>query len=289
MKKAIAATRAYSLTATMLPAVVILFLGKSFWNQPNLALKFLISTLAIGLLQISVNLFNDAQDFESGVDSRDPHAGSGVIQKGWFSTKQLRKGALISFFAAGLLATFLFLQSPIWVTGLALVGAILSIQYSLPPLNLKYRGLGDPLVFLMCGPLLCFGFSGVYFAQIIPGTLPLGCALGFAALLILHSNNLADIDNDLSAGVKTLAGRLGFRRSIRLWLVYALGVCVSSILFSVWASIMLIPFLLVTLRNAKIIFIATSANDRKLIPLRVSSAQAHILLCLGFIFLNAFR
>jgi 1,4-dihydroxy-2-naphthoate octaprenyltransferase len=113
----------------------------------------------------------------------------------------------------------------LWVTT---VGGFLGVlAYSNRPWGLKYRILGDVVVFLLSGPLLTTGVSLAVFSQTDPAILVLGLYLGFISLSVLHSGNFQDIDLDSVRNLKTLANQLGFRRSRNLFPILYGSACFS--------------------------------------------------------------
>jgi 1,4-dihydroxy-2-naphthoate octaprenyltransferase len=84
------------------------------------------------------------------------------------------------------------------------------LGYSGRPLSLKYRALGDVAVFFLCGPLLTLAYSVASFGVYNSEVLWMGAGFGFAAVAILHANNLQDIPDDTLRGAQTLASKLGF-------------------------------------------------------------------------------
>ena len=99
------------------------------------------------------------------------------------------------------------------VVGFALGGFLLSVAYTAPPLRLKKRGLGEPDVFLVWGPLMV---GGTYYAavghlpwEIIVASVPYGL-LCTAVLMGKHIDK-APFDEPL--GIRTLPVVLGERRA----------------------------------------------------------------------------
>ena len=99
------------------------------------------------------------------------------------------------------------------VVAFALGGFLLSVAYTAPPLRLKKRGLGEPDVFVVWGPLMV---GGTYYAavghlpwEVIAASVPYGL-LCTAVLMGKHIDK-APFDEPL--GIRTLPVVLGERRA----------------------------------------------------------------------------
>lgn len=93
------------------------------------------------------------------------------------------------------------------------VGVLGAYFYSGRPVAYKYRALGDPVIFLLFGPLMALG---AYFVQArAMGLMPVLYALPVGCLVtaILHVNNMRDIPFDARGGGVTVARLLGLRGS----------------------------------------------------------------------------
>lgn len=210
-------TRAFSLAATLSPALITLMYGiwmgeQTSWYRASLCL------VGLFFLQIAVNILNDVEDYLKLIDGPKLLGGSGALVNGWYTAKQLKRAGLACLLiglTAGLAA---LLHSPIALALLSLIGFLAAYGYSSSPIGLKYRGLGDFIVFLACGPALTVGFSYTCFGFINEGVIGLGFIFGFLSMAFLHINNMEDIELDSSRGATTLATLLGFSRA-RLLLV----------------------------------------------------------------------
>jgi 1,4-dihydroxy-2-naphthoate octaprenyltransferase len=78
----------------------------------------------------------------------------------------LRAAAFVNALDLSILVALAILRGP-WVIAFALGGFVISAGYAAPPLRLKNRGLGEPGVFLVWGPLMV---GGTYYAAV--GRLP---------------------------------------------------------------------------------------------------------------------
>jgi 1,4-dihydroxy-2-naphthoate octaprenyltransferase len=170
------------------------------------------------------NMINDYFDLASGVDSEDyvrgqyaPHPIlSGLISK---------RGLLTAIAVANLLDLVILIHLTSeqgWpVVVFALAGLFVSVFYVAPPLRLKQRGLGEPGVALVWGPLMT---GGTYFAT--AGEMPtwvLAASLPYAVLVtaVLFGKHLDKLSADEEKEIRTLPVMLGDARArfMTQWLI----------------------------------------------------------------------
>src|ERR1700735_4588246 len=161
-------TRAAVLPMTLFAGLVAALLAV---GQPGLDWRWLtLAIIGILLAHTVNNLMNDLFDTQTGLDSNTypralyaPHP----VLSGLVSRRTLL--AAIGLVNLADLAILLVLT---WARGwpvvaFALSGFLLSVAYTAPPLRLKKRGLGEPDVFVVWGPLMV---GGTYYAAL--GHLP---------------------------------------------------------------------------------------------------------------------
>ncbi len=170
----------------------------------------LATVLAAVLLQIGVNLANDAQDYQRGADRPEERLGPPrVTALGWLPPQTVLRGAWVAFGLAALFGLYLVAVGgwPILAIGLA---AILSAwAYSGGPYPLGYHGWGEVFVFVFFGPV---AVAGTYYLQTLtlhPAVWWVGAGVGLLVTAILVVNNYRDLETDRKAGKRTLAVRLG--------------------------------------------------------------------------------
>jgi 1,4-dihydroxy-2-naphthoate octaprenyltransferase len=212
------AVRAYSFTASILPAVI----AAAYGAAQGYALSWLrLVLVGIGVVSIHAasNIVNDIEDFRHGIDSATHPGTHGILARGLLSARQLWVQAYV-LFALGALAGGLIAVQVGWgMVAAGLMGMAGGYGYTAPPLYFKYRGWGEVVVFVLYGPLLMSAaFAAVYGRWAwMPVLLSLPVALTVVA--ILHGNNCRDYAHDKAHGITTMAIRLGFGRSR-----YTLGV-----------------------------------------------------------------
>lgn len=209
------ALRAYSFTATIIP-VTCAFLFARAQGLP-VAWPFFPLMLFCALLQhAGVNLLNDYYDFVLGFDTAAARGSSGLLTEGLVKPEyMLRWGRFYLFVGAA--AGLLLVAARGWP--LLLIGAagLAGAWFYSHRYGYKYKGLGEPFVFVLMGPLL---FGGAFYTA--TGTLTAGAAwpalaCGCLVTAILLVNNLRDIKMDSTAGFITLPMRLGAARTKKLY------------------------------------------------------------------------
>ncbi len=179
--------------------------------HPGVAVATLMAAV---LLQIGVNLANDAQDYQRGADRPEERLGPPrVTALGWLPPETVLRGAWVTFGLAALVGLYL-----VWVGGVPIlaigVAAILSAwAYSGGPFPLAYHGLGEIFVFVFFGPVAVAGTFYLQTGTLHPWVGWLGTGVGLLITAILVVNNYRDLENDRKAGKRTLAVRLGPRKT----------------------------------------------------------------------------
>jgi 1,4-dihydroxy-2-naphthoate octaprenyltransferase len=173
---------------------------------------FALSAVGIVLAHMANNLMNDLFDLEVGTDTKDyprnlysPHP----VISGAVTRKRLGMYALaVNVLCLAIMVVLTAARG--WpIVGFALGGFVLSAAYTAPPLRLKKRGLGEPTVIAVWGPLMV---GGVYYAA--TGTIPgevLLASLPYAILCttVLMGKHIDKAPWDSRDGTHTLPVILG--------------------------------------------------------------------------------
>ncbi len=175
-----------------------------------------LSIIGLVIAHAANNMINDYFDLEGGVDTDEyvralyaPHP----ILSGWLTKAQLRNAILLmQAFDLAILVVLVWARGP-WVAAFALGGLFISVFYVAPPIKLKHRGLGEPGVFIVWGPLM---IAGTYF--VATGTLPGWVwvdSLPYAILVttVLFGKHIDKIAADTAKGIHTLPVILGEARA----------------------------------------------------------------------------
>ncbi|GBE65332.1 hypothetical protein MFM001_17940 [Mycobacterium sp. MFM001] len=207
-------TRAAVLPMTLFAGLVAALLAV---GKPGLDWRWLILAIAgITLAHIANNLMNDLYDTQTGTDSANypralyaPHPVlSGLVS---------RRTLLVAIAAVNL-ADLAILIVLTWARGwpvvaFALSGFVLSVAYTAPPVRLKKRGLGEPDVLVVWGPLMVCGtyYSAVGAVgwDIVLASLP----YGLLCTTVLMGKHIDKIPYDEPLGIRTLPVMLGETRA----------------------------------------------------------------------------
>ncbi|NNL67470.1 MAG: prenyltransferase [Myxococcales bacterium] len=197
--------------------------GLLAWYDPTVAdangLNFALATLGLVLAHAANNMINDYFDTEGGVDTEGyvrteyaPHPiFSGLISKTGLITAivivNLIDLAILVYFAQELGAG---------VAAFALAGLFVSVFYVAPPFKLKHRGLGEPGVFIVWGPLMIGGTYYVTAGQFAPWVLVASLPYALLVMTVLIGKHCDKFEADQAKGIKTLPVILGKERSLFL-------------------------------------------------------------------------
>ncbi len=242
-------TRAAVFSMTLTSGLIGGLLAAALADQVNW-LNFFLALLGLALAHASNNMINDFFDKQSGVDTSEyaralyaPHP----VLSGLISERGLRNAILMTNIIDAAIMLFLLLQTGWPVLVFALLGLFVSVFYVAPPIKLKHRGLGEPGVFVVWGPLM---IGGTYF--VTAGELPpLGvwlASIPYALVVttVLIGKHIDKLDADREKGIRTLPVILGEKAS--LWLnsglmiryyLLTFGLVVTGVL-GVWVLLILL-------------------------------------------------
>ncbi|MDT8718623.1 1,4-dihydroxy-2-naphthoate octaprenyltransferase [Clostridium sp. 19966] len=243
-KTLIRATRPFSMTGSVIPVILgsILAIQESKFYFGY----FVLSVIGIVLLQASVNLLSDYDDFVNKVDTRESYGSSGVIIEGLLTATEVRRIGITFLFLGCLDGLVLAYNRGSFIVIIGIIGAILGYFYTGKPLNLKYRGLGAPVVFVNFGPLMVLGSYYLQAQQITLKAFLVSIPIGLLTTAILHANDIRDIKNDKKAGIKTLSIMVGKKNADRIYIglimISYVSICIMSLygFISYWSFICLI-------------------------------------------------
>ncbi|HYN70659.1 MAG TPA: prenyltransferase [Candidatus Eisenbacteria bacterium] len=244
-------TRLPFLTATIVPVLLGILIAATRGAFDLVAA--ILTVVGASFVQLAINVSNDVFDSTQGADDANVtptqfSGGSRVIQYGLVSLRQMATLAT-AFYIAGAAIGFVLLArhgSPALLV-IGVVGFIVGLGYTAPPLKLVYRGFGEIAVAVGFGPLMLLGAYAVQTG----GTLswePFVASISIALLvaLILYVNEIPDRRGDAHAGKRTMPVRFS-RETIVLGYRLAVGAAYGVIVVGVVIGVLPIPALIALL------------------------------------------
>ena len=227
------ATRLPFLTATLVPVLLGTMIA---WDDGffNFGL-FLLTLLGASFFQLGTNVMNDYFDHMSGVDAANltptPFAGgSRLIQRGLIEPSWLRRTAW-GFYAAGTLiglALVLLVGPELLVFGI--IGFLLGLLYTAPPIRLVHHGVGEIAVGLGFGPVMLLGAYWVQAEQLSTAALYASIPVAILVAAVLYINEIPDRMWDEKAGKRTLITRISPDAAVKGYAVLIVAAYFSIVL-----------------------------------------------------------
>jgi 1,4-dihydroxy-2-naphthoate polyprenyltransferase len=253
-RRLLLATRPKFFTASVLPVLLGTVWGYKAGGHFDAAVFFL-ALMATLCVHAGANVLNDVFDELSGSDAANadriyPYTGgSRFIQNGVMSVAEMaRWGSALVGVGMVFGATLIALKG-VTVLYFGLAGVALATLYSMPPVQLSARGLGEAAVGVAFGVLPVAGAAWLQSGLINGASLLMSLPMALWVASILLINEVPDIVADARANKRTLAVRLGHRGTqvvyflLQLVAVLAIGVAIGQELLPL-ASIALPALLL---------------------------------------------
>ncbi len=242
------------------------------WWRVGLAL---VVSLA---LQVGVNYANDYSDGVRGVD--DVRVGPvRLVGSGLASPAAVKRAALAAFGVACVAGLAIALDTSPWLIAVGALAIAAGWFYTGGTKPYGYLGLGELFVFVFFGLVATVGTTFAAIAEFTALSVVMGCAVGSLACALLVVNNLRDIPTDRDVGKKTLAVRLGDRRTRWLYVVLIAGAFACTALAATWRAPVLLAFVVIPLAVAPVRAVLGGASERELIG--VLGATGRLQLAFG--------
>ena len=231
--------------------------------------------VALGL-QVATNYANDYSDGIRGTD--DLRAGPvRLVASGLASPAAVKRAAFVCFgvAAAAGLALSVAVGPQLLVVGAASIAA--GWFYTGGPRPYGYAGFGEAFVFAFFGLVATAGSAYVQSGHLHLLEVTAAPPVGLLAVALLVVNNLRDIPGDTVAGKRTLAVRIGDRRTRWLYgacvaLAFAGVVAVGSERIGALAALAAAPFAWRPLRR-----VVGGAMGRDLIPVLADTGRVQLV------------
>ena len=199
-------------------------------------LQFWLGYSWIFFLEVTTVFTNDYFDFQTDKQNKyfGPfNGGSRVLVEGELKPKELKKGALLALGLSLLAASLLLITFSGAVLGIAifiLLSFTIALGYTVPPLKLSYRGLGEfdvALTHSIAVILSGFIFQGGKATDPFPWLLSVPVFLAILPSIILAG--IPDCEADKAASKKTLAVRFGRKGAAKLAAAFTLLAAIVAV------------------------------------------------------------
>jgi 1,4-dihydroxy-2-naphthoate polyprenyltransferase len=260
----VAGARPRTLPAAVAP-VVLGTAAAHLAGRADLALGILALLVALAL-QVGVNYANDYSDGIRGTDEARVGPVRLVGQR-LATPGNVKLAALLSFGAAGVVGLALVGLSGAWLMlPLGALAVLAAWRYTGGDNPYGYRGLGEVYVFVFFGLVATLGTEYTQAGAVSWFGLLAAIGVGAVASAILVANNLRDIPTDTEHGKRTLAVRLGDRRT-RLLYTGLIGVSVLTLVaMALWEPWVLLGLLALPLAAKGVRTVLAGTTGRALVP-----------------------
>jgi 1,4-dihydroxy-2-naphthoate polyprenyltransferase len=250
-----------------------------------------VAALLVGLgLQVGVNLANDYHDGVRGVDTRERLGPPRLTSSGLAPARSVLIASLGCILVAGVSGLALAAATTWWLVPIGALAMLALWLYSGGPRPYAELGLGEVMVFLFFGVMATAGSAYVQAETLPPAAWWASVPMGLLAVAILVANNLRDIPTDAVAGKRTLAVRLGDRRTRTLYRVCIVGAFAAIVLgtlvdvldegsgLSPWSLFALVAAVAAVGPFQRV----EQAQGRDLIPVLVATARLQVVFGAAF-------
>ncbi|HZW55726.1 MAG TPA: prenyltransferase [Nitrososphaerales archaeon] len=246
----------------ILPAIVGAAFSFSISHKINL-LYLVLTCSGVILLHLGANAIDDAYDYENGVDA----LANSMFPPDFGGWKPLPRG-LISLRGAKVISYALLLSSlalaglfwylvGLWAFVLGLVGVVLAVVYTAPPLKLDYRGLGlgEASIFFAFGPIPVLGSFFIQSGSLSVNAFLVSVPIGLMTVTILLDHDLIFLEVYREAKKLSLTPVLGRKKALALSLGLTLvayilvASLVAANILPIWSLVAPIASLLILMRK----------------------------------------
>ncbi|HEX7096940.1 MAG TPA: 1,4-dihydroxy-2-naphthoate polyprenyltransferase, partial [Acidimicrobiales bacterium] len=217
----IAGARPRTLPAALVPVLVgtgAAVRDTGEWNHGVVVWRAIAALVVSLAIQIGTNYANDYSDGVRGTDAADRVGPVRLVGSGLKPPGAVKRAALLSFAVAGVAGLALAAAVSWWLLVVGAASFLAGWFYTGGPRPYGYAGLGEVFVFVFFGLVATVGSTYVHTEEITGLSVAVAVPIGFLVTALLVVNNLRDIPSDTRAGKRTLAVRLGERRTRLLYL-----------------------------------------------------------------------
>jgi 1,4-dihydroxy-2-naphthoate octaprenyltransferase len=280
--------RPFSLTASSVPvaAAGALALIDGKFNLP----LFLAALIGAVFLHFGTNITNEIYDVRHGIDTITSPRASHALLKGRVKEREAFALVAACFAIATVMGIGLIAVRGWPIAVLGALGLIGGWGYTAPPLELKYRALGVPMVFLLFGPLSVVGAYYAVTGEFTPQAVFVSIPVGFLVAAILHGNEWRDMADDARYGIGTLSTLIGRKPAyygyvgmvVGAYLALAIGVMLGALSSTALLAMLSLPLLVRAIHASDL---GAMGQQRAIAKIDLETAQLHaafgVLLVIG--------
>lgn len=262
---------------------------------------FLLTTLAVIFINAGTNLVNDYFDHQSSSDdiNRDVtpfSGGSRVIQENLISPARIYRSALIFFALAAAIGLYLSFVRGLLLLIIGILGVLLGYFYTASPIKIGYRGWGEFVAGLNCGPLVVLGAYYVQAQTLSLEALFISIPVGLLIAAVLYINEFPDYACDKKAGKNTLIVKMGRKRARKgfysllliAYLFIILAVILKIVPWTLLVSLLIFPLAWKAMKIAH----TNYASTQGILPAMSGTVTIHLstglLLSFGYVLARVF-
>ncbi len=221
-------------------ALVLVGVATAHWHGFGHAGHSLLLGLGVVLAHAAVNLFNELSDQRTRIDEHTPRTpfsgGSGMLQAGATTPRQVAIAAYGSLLAAGAIGVFFAFRAGWPILVLAVAGAIAIRFYTS---HLSHWGIGELASGLTLGSFVVIGVHYALTSFMTADIIYISSVPGILTALLLFLNEFPDAEADRFGGRRHLVILFGTKACS---LIYASAVFVVFALVAAGPFILNIPY-----------------------------------------------
>jgi len=272
LNKWVLGARVRTLPAAVAPVLV----GTSLASEIKLinAVLALVVELA---LQIAVNFANDYSDGVRGTDTNRVGP-TRLVASELATPASVKIASLLSFLVAAIAGTLLSFNTSLWLIAVGAVSILAAWGYTGGKRPYGYLGFGELSVFIFFGLVATVGSYYVQVEQISWNAVLLAIPMGCLSCSILVINNLRDLPQDALVNKRTLAVRLGDKKT-RIF--YALLLILAQITAALAGAInykLLLTLIWIPLTYSALMQVLKGADSKELISVLGKTSKLQLLL-----------
>ena len=272
MNKWVLGARVRTLPAAVAPVLV----GTSLAGEIKLINAVLALVVALAL-QIAVNFANDYSDGVRGTDTNRVGP-TRLVASELATPASVKIASLLSFLVAAIAGTLLSFNTSLWLIAVGAVSILAAWGYTGGKRPYGYLGFGELSVFIFFGLVATVGSYYVQVEQISWNAVLLALPMGCLSCSILVINNLRDLPQDALVNKRTLAVRLGDKKT-RIF--YALLLILAQITAALAGAInykLLLTLIWIPLTYNALMQVLKGADSKELISVLGKTSKLQLLL-----------